>query len=195
MMQSPIQVDFSRVRLYAPVLMFLHTTFAPSLLQGRYLKQLSECHFVGTDRSVYTCGRNGEVLTSKMKSWQQMENCIFLGLCNMYKDGVVSQRNGWVWYLHNFITQHVAIRDFSEVTASGGGSTKPHLLHKECLGKVAPIAGTFSSERVQSLTLKYCTYYIYITCVSVSSFAEMNVADKDFKKRGELRLVRRCSVQ
>lgn len=76
-MQSPTQVDFSCIRLCAPMLRFLHTALSPSLLQGRYLKQLPECCFVGTDRSVYTCGRNGEVLTSKMKSWQQIENCIF----------------------------------------------------------------------------------------------------------------------
>lgn len=86
MMQSPIQVHFSWVRLYAPVLKFLHSAMSPGLLQGRSLRQLSECCFVGTDRSVYTCGGNGEVLTSKMKSWQQTENCISLSLYNMYKN-------------------------------------------------------------------------------------------------------------
>lgn len=73
LMQSPFQVVLSCVRLYAPVLTFLHTTLAPSLLQGRYLKRLSGCCFVGTDRNVYTCGRSGEVLASKVKSWQQIE--------------------------------------------------------------------------------------------------------------------------
>lgn len=52
-------------------------------------------------------------------------------------------------------------------------STKPHLLHevvsKEHLGKVAVIVGTFSSERVQILTLKYSTYQIYDLCSCILS--------------------------
>lgn len=82
-------------------------------------------------------------------------------------------------------------------------SMKPHLLHevvnKECLGKVAVIVGTFSSERVQLFTLKYCTYQIDVWLVFMYSqlfvFAELTVADNGFHKAWELYLVREYLVQ
>lgn len=103
----------------------------------------------------------------------------------------VSETKGWVWYLPNLMMQYVAVCNISEVIASCGVSAKPHLLQEECLGKVATVVGAFPSQRVQSLTLKYCTYKIYIQCVFICSqllsFAEMAVADdNDFKKSGEL---------